>query len=172
MAVRVELEGRLGSEPSVREVNGRDFVELSVAVSQGYWSKAEDKWVDQGAVWYRVHPTSRRAGEEARLLHKGDAVVVAGTQSVEEFTRRDGTNGYAIRVNADAIYVSRIPRRRTPSAFGIHEGLPAGHDRRGAFGLRGPGRPASHRPSGSSMAAVSRMAASAAALVEPYSVMV
>lgn len=88
MAVRVELEGRLGSEPSVREVNGRDFVELSVAVSQGYWSKAEDKWVDQGTVWYRVHPTSRRAGEEARLLHKGDAVVVAGTQSVEEFTRQ------------------------------------------------------------------------------------
>lgn len=111
MAVRVELEGRLGSEPSVREVNGRDFVELSVAVSQGYWSKAEDKWVDQGTIWYRVHPTSRRAGEEARLLHKGDAVVVAGTQSVEEFTRRDGTNGYAIKVNADAIYVSRIPKK-------------------------------------------------------------
>ena len=111
MTVRVELEGRLGSEPSVREVNGRDFVELSVAVSQGYWSKTEDRWVDQGTVWYRVHPTSRRAGEEARLLHKGDAVVVAGTQSVEEFTRRDGTNGYAIKVNADAIYVSRIPRK-------------------------------------------------------------
>ena len=111
MTVRVELEGRLGSEPSVREVNGRDFVELSVAVSQGYWSKTEDRWVDQGTVWYRVHPTSRRAGDEARLLHKGDAVVVAGTQSVEEFTRRDGTNGYAIKVNADAIDVSRIPRK-------------------------------------------------------------
>lgn len=52
-----------------------------------------------------------QGGEEARLLHKGDAVVVTGTQSVEEFTRRDGTNGYAIKVNADAIYVSRIPRK-------------------------------------------------------------
>ena len=113
MTVRVELEGRLGSEPSVREVNGRDFVELSVAVSQGYWSKAEDRWVDQGTVWYRVHPTSRRAGEEARLLHKGDAVVVSGTQTVEEFVRKDGTNGYAVKVNADAIYVSRIPRKST-----------------------------------------------------------
>lgn len=50
MTVRVELEGRLGSEPSVREVNGRDFVELSVAVSQGYWSKTEDRWVDRGTV--------------------------------------------------------------------------------------------------------------------------
>lgn len=68
MAVRVELEGRLGSEPSVREVNGRDFVELSVAVSQGYWSKAEDKWVDQGTIWYRVHPTSRMAASAAALV--------------------------------------------------------------------------------------------------------
>lgn len=139
MTVRVELEGRLGSEPSVREVNGRDFVELSVAVSQGYWSKAEDRWVDQGTVWYRVHPTSRRAGEEARLLHKGDAVVVTGTQSVEEFTRRDGTNGYAIKVNADAIYVSRIPKKRMPDASGIREGPPPVMAGGGPSGFGAPG---------------------------------
>ncbi|MDU4039845.1 MAG: single-stranded DNA-binding protein [Bifidobacterium dentium] len=111
MGVRVELEGRLGDVPSVREVNGREFVELSVAVGQGYWSRKDDRWVDQGTVWYRVRPVGKRAVQEARLLHKGDAVIVAGTQTIEEFTRKDGTDGYAIKVAADSIYVSRIPRK-------------------------------------------------------------
>lgn len=116
MTVRIELEGHLGSDPKTRTVNGRDYTELSVAVGQGYRSRQTDQWVDQGTAWYAVHPVSKRAGQEAVLLHKGDAVIVAGMLRVDEFTRADGSKGFALKVAADAIYPSRIERRASNAA--------------------------------------------------------
>ena len=139
MTVRVELEGRLGSEPSVREVNGRDFVELSVAVSQGYWSKTEDRWVDQApsgtasirrpagrgrrrACSTRATPSSSRASRASRSSRAGTAQTL----------RHQGERGRHLREphSQKSGRLTRPAYAKTPSPAMAGKGV---------FGLRAPG---------------------------------
>lgn len=65
---------------------------LSIGVNQGYWSKTENKWVDQGTVWLRITPRTPKAQKELDYARRGSIVHVTGelTTHLRAARRRQG----------------------------------------------------------------------------------
>lgn len=88
MAFQGQLTGNLGRDPELRALNsGQMVTTFSVAVRQ--YKK------DAPAYWVKVECWGKSAEYAANYLKKGDSVFCQGTVTLEEFTKRDGTPGFA-----------------------------------------------------------------------------
>lgn len=76
---------------------------LSIGVNQGYWSKTENKWVDQGTVWLRITPRTPKAQKELDYARRGSIVHVTGELTIRTYERRDGGKGISYDVYADTV---------------------------------------------------------------------
>jgi single-strand DNA-binding protein len=123
----VTVTGNVAGDVIARRVgsNGEHLlVTFRVASSERRWDKASESWVDGDRFTASVN-CWRRLAEGARLLVKGDPVVVTGRLSVREYevegVRRYMTEIAATAVGPDLARCAAEVRRRGPSAAEVAE---------------------------------------------------
>ena len=104
------IDGRLGEQPVLRFTQSGTAV-ANFSIAHNHRKKTSSgEWVDDGTTWVDVSVFGRRA-EAAADLDKGTVVLVTGSIKLEEFDRRDGSKGRALRVTAQDIAVIPTGRR-------------------------------------------------------------
>lgn len=128
MSNKITITGHLGRDPELKYTgqNGLAVCTISVGATPRRKSRSGE-WEDRGAAqWYRLAAFEDEAEAWAEAFNKGDKVTATGTLVVEEFTRKDGTAGYALElVGATVGRVPVAPRpqnRSQGAAYGAGEG--------------------------------------------------
>ena len=86
--LNITADGNLGKDPELKEVKDTQVAEFSLAANTG---KDETTWIDC-AVW------GKRADTVMEYLHKGDKITVAGSGKLQEYTRKDNSKGYSLKL--------------------------------------------------------------------------
>lgn len=90
----ITIVGRLGRDPEVRMTqSGKQITSASVAVSHGK---------DKGSTWFEVNAWDNM-GRWLVEAQKGDQVFVVGDLEQQNFTKKDGSTGTKLSVNARTI---------------------------------------------------------------------
>lgn len=88
--------GRLGRDPELRQTpDGQTVAKFPLAVNR--------RRRDADPLWLDVSVWGRQAELVARYLSKGRECVVSGEVDVRTFQRRDGSQGFAVTLNAKNI---------------------------------------------------------------------
>lgn len=115
MAGDVTLRGRLGRDPELRFTqSGKPVASLSV-VTDRRQKTPEGEWESVDTTWWRVTCWDQLAENVAEALSKGDAVIVVGMASLQEYDSKDGEKRQSLHVNAwtvgsDLRWVRRVER--------------------------------------------------------------
>lgn len=100
MASHYICSGNLTNDAVLRDVGNNKVLNFSVAVNVGYAEKKETHFVDC-AIW------GKRGERLAQSLVKATAVIVGGELKIDKFTKKDGSQGMAIRLNVDSFDFQR-----------------------------------------------------------------
>ena len=138
----ITLTGWLGGDPRVRDVNGVTVANFRVASTPRRFNRDTGQWEDGETQWFSV-AAWRTLGEHcAQSLRRGDAVVVYGRLTVENWTTRSGMTSTSFEVEAmtvghDLTKGTSLFARTTGREPGL--GDPTGGDRgrRGTEGTDG-----------------------------------
>lgn len=98
---RVQLVGRLGTEPCGGVVNGNVFSNLSVGTSEVYYNREGVKM--RSTTWHRVICWGRIAEFANEFLYTGRLVVVEGRLQHRHYTDREGVARVAVEVVAQRL---------------------------------------------------------------------
>lgn len=109
MACYATFWGNVGADAEVRAAGERTVCGFSVAVTCGFGKKKKTEWYDV-SVW------GKRGDSLAPYLTKGKPVMITGEITHDEFQRRDGSAGLAIRVDASAVEFLPSARNTEPPA--------------------------------------------------------
>lgn len=105
--ITATVTGNVGKAPELKTTsNGKMMASFSVASTQ----KREGK--EPQTTWVDVTCFDEQADVVSQSVQKGDRVVVSGRIQLEKFTRKDGTEGSALRMLADEVGISlRFPKK-------------------------------------------------------------
>jgi single-strand DNA-binding protein len=98
---QVELIGRLGDDPELRDANGTPVVNLSIATDESY--TRDDGTEVPNTEWHDVTVFGRQAETTAQYTSKGSQVYVRGRLQTSEYTDRDGIERYSTEVIAQRV---------------------------------------------------------------------
>jgi single-strand DNA-binding protein len=110
----VNILGNVGSDPSIRQVNGSQVAEFSVATNRSYKSNGETK---QESQWHNVVVWGRESAVE--LIRKGCLVDVEGRLETKSYDKVHEVPGggsitvkhYKTRIVAENLIVLPKPSR-------------------------------------------------------------
>lgn len=111
MSNTIMITGHLGKDPELKYVgaNGMAVCELSIGATPRKLNKTTNEWENRGAAqWYRLTAFENEAEAWADAFNKGDKITATGTLVVEEYTTKDGREGYALTI-VNAV-VGKAPR--------------------------------------------------------------
>jgi single stranded DNA-binding protein len=91
----ITIYGHVGKEPEKKEHNGRSYYTYSVAVTTGFGDKKKTNWFNVSD-W-------KGTDNLYKYINKGSAIVVAGSLSINEYKKADGSNGHSLNINASEI---------------------------------------------------------------------
>lgn len=97
--------GNLGKDPESRRVGNDDVAEFTMGVQTGSKNNKHTSWV-RVSCWGYLVPV-------AMQLRKGSPVDVSGRLSVRTWSKRDGSQGTLVQIDADQISVPQYPPRDT-----------------------------------------------------------
>lgn len=98
---RVHLLGNLGAEPELRLTQaGTPVMDLRLATNEVYFDK--DKVKQTRTEWHTVTVWGARADGLAKILHKGECVLVEGRIQTDKYDK-DGATHYRTKIIADNI---------------------------------------------------------------------
>ena len=109
---QAQIMGTVGAPAETKTFNnGNTLTRVSVAISQGYYSKDQKKWVDStpATVWVSVQTYKDRPAYVMSTLNKGDNVLVTGMFEVYEYQDKNGQPRTGYRMTADMIAV--VPKK-------------------------------------------------------------
>lgn len=111
--ITATITGNVGKEPTLRTTqSGKTMATFSVA-------STEKK--DGPTTWVEVVCFDEQADMVSQSLHKGDRVVVTGRAALETYEKKDGSQGFSLRLMADEVGKSlRWPKRQAVAA-GVEE---------------------------------------------------
>lgn len=93
-----QFTGNLGRDPELREAAGKDVCSFSLAVEQ-FGRDAETLWLDV-SVW------GASAVNVERYCSKGSQVAVSGRVGLRTYTKKDGTMGASVTLDArDVVFI-------------------------------------------------------------------
>jgi single-strand DNA-binding protein len=118
---QVELIGRLGDDPDLRDANGTPVANLSLATDESY-TRNDGTEVEE-TEWHDVTVFGRQAETTAEYTSKGSQVYVRGRLQTSEYTDRDGIDRYSTEIVAQRVLFlsggdrggSQQPQRQDPS---------------------------------------------------------
>ncbi len=93
---KVTLFGNLGAEPELRKAGDTSVLSLRIACNERYKDKSGE-WVDK-AEWVNCSVWGKRADGLARILSKGDRVLIDGSLRTRSF-EKDGQKHYRTEVS-------------------------------------------------------------------------
>jgi single-strand DNA-binding protein len=93
--IKLQIVGNLGRDGIVREVNGKNVINFSVAHTERYRESAGNQ--KERTTWVDCSYWTDRTGV-APYLRKGTLVYAEGIPAVEAFTSKDGNAGVALRL--------------------------------------------------------------------------
>ena len=104
--------GRLATDPTVSEVNGRICTSFSFASD----TKRKDEAGDFLPVFYRVSVWGKIGDSCAKFLHKGDKAAISGDFASREYTDTKGKDRYSLEITADEVeFLNEKRESNTPS---------------------------------------------------------
>jgi len=102
MINKVNLLGRIGTDPDSRQFEANEVTSINVATSKSY--KKGDEWVEQ-TEWHNVSCWGSMS-DKAKSFRKGDLVWVEGELNTRKY-EKEGITHY--RTGIKASYVRKIP---------------------------------------------------------------
>lgn len=93
---RIIIEGHAGRDAEIKQFGDKQVTSFSMAVTHKYKENTTTNWFDV-SVW-------GKPADWAKLIRKGDAVHVDGTFKMEEYEKKDGSKGIALRVTASEFH--------------------------------------------------------------------
>lgn len=90
--------GNLGSDPQIRDINGRQVCSFPVAVRTGKRNKDTNAYESE---WYNISAWGKMAETCSLYLFKGSRIAFCGTLSHRAYTAKDGSSRVANEVNCD-----------------------------------------------------------------------
>ena len=92
--------GRLGADPETKELGGDNTVtNFSVATSRKYFSKKEDKQVED-TQWHKCSAFGKTGSTIAQYLKKGDPILLEGRVDYRQYDK-DGVSMWATNILVD-----------------------------------------------------------------------
>lgn len=104
--------GRLGADAQVKKtLNGKTYMEMSVAVSTGYGDYKKTLWI-------KAKQWGERVNNIVDIFKKGALVAACGEPSINEWDGKDGTHHASLEVNCMNIQIlsSKKPAADNESA--------------------------------------------------------
>ncbi|MEB3209524.1 MAG: single-stranded DNA-binding protein [Synechococcus sp.] len=111
--ITATISGNVGRAPELKATaSGKQMATFSVASTvkgkEGYEPKT---------TWVEVVCFDEQADVVSQRLQKGDRAVVTGRMGLETFQKKDGTQGFSLRLVADEVGLSlRWPKREKVAA--------------------------------------------------------
>lgn len=100
---RVTLFGNLGADPEVRHTSsGEAVVSLRVATTESYLDRNKER--QERTDWHSVTVWGKRGEGLAKILSKGDKILVEGSLRTSSY-ERDGEKRYRTEVIAREVYL-------------------------------------------------------------------
>lgn len=91
----MKLIGHIGYDAVIKNVNGNEFIEFSVAVNENY-EKSDGSKIES-TTWFTCTTTKRKL---APFLKKGDPVFVEGNFKVKAYRDKDGNPQVSVDIRA------------------------------------------------------------------------
>lgn len=105
--ISATITGNVGKKPELKTTSGGKHM-----TTFGVASTFKRKNGEATTTWVDVTCFDEAAIEACERLDRGERVVVTGRLELEKFSRKDGTEGQALRVLADEVAISvRFPKR-------------------------------------------------------------
>jgi single-strand DNA-binding protein len=96
---KVILLGKLGKDPELRNVNGKNVVNFSIATSKSYKDKTTGE-KKESTEWHNIVIWGALADVASKYLHKGDQVYLEGWLRTRSWEKQ-GVTVYATEVLVD-----------------------------------------------------------------------
>ena len=97
----VTVEGRLAADPELKFLqSGAAVCNFRIAHTERKMNQQTQQWEDGATLWFPVTAWRGLAENCAESLHKGDAVIVYGDLTEEEWENREGQKQVSKRINA------------------------------------------------------------------------
>ncbi len=135
MAIHSTMMGNLGRDPElINTRSGTPLLKFALATRDGWGERERTMWVS-------VAVFGKRGEGLAKVLRKGDRVVVSGTLTLDEYKDRDGNDKQALALNASQVELAGGGEGRQESRGGGGRDNGRGDDRgRGGYGNDRGGR--------------------------------
>lgn len=101
MSTPVTLTGRIATEPALTFLASGDGVcKFTVVTDRRVKNDTTGQWESKDTTWWRCTAWKQLAEQCAEHLNKGDAVLLTGTASQDDYTDKDGNprTSLAVRV--------------------------------------------------------------------------
>lgn len=113
---RVTLLGNLGADPELKVTTGSSVLKIRLATTESF--KKQDGSRGERTDWHQVVVWGRQGESLARLLSKGERVLVEGRLSTRSYDAADGSKRYQTEVVATNVVLcgARGERAAEPAA--------------------------------------------------------
>lgn len=108
---KVFLMGNLGADPELRHHPTGDKLSLRLATTEKFYDKHDRTKLREVTHWHTVSLWGNRAAPLARVLSKGDRIVVEGRLESHNYEDPQGNPRVFIEVNARDVMLAGGPRR-------------------------------------------------------------
>ena len=107
---QVQIIGRLGTEVELKTTkNDNKVANISVAVNRYYTNDVGQKV--ENTDWFRVVAWGYTAENMAKILHKGDEIMVQGRLATRSYENKDKVMQYVTEIVADQFLFITSPRK-------------------------------------------------------------
>lgn len=114
---RVTLLGNLGAEPELRQAGDNQVLSLRLATTESFVDKQKNK--QEKTEWHTVTVWGARAAGLAKILYKGDRILVEGSIATSSY-EKDGEKKYITKINAKNIVLcgsKSKPEQKSSSSY-------------------------------------------------------
>lgn len=102
MLNKVQIIGRLGKDPELRQMQSGSVCNLTVATDEGYMDRNTGQRIEK-TEWHRVVVFNKSAENVAKFLTKGSLVYVEGKLSTRKWQDQNGQDRYTTEIRADRV---------------------------------------------------------------------
>jgi len=107
---RVTLLGNLGADPELKMTpGGQAVMSLRLATTESYLDQQRVR--QERTEWHKVNVWGKQAESLAKLLSKGERVLVEGRIQTRSYDDRDGNKKYFTEIVATKVYLCGSGRR-------------------------------------------------------------
>lgn len=111
---QVQIIGRLGRDVELKTTQGdKTLAHLNVAVNR-YYTNAIGQKVEN-TDWFRVVAWETMADNMAKILHKGDEVMIQGRLSTRSYEDKNKVQQYVTEIVAEQFLFIASPRQAVAS---------------------------------------------------------